>query len=280
MATLGIWLALRWLRHELTPERTPHPPHDAQAIARGLQAVWIPTVRGRRLHAWWWPQTQVGQGACVVLMHGWGGNASNLMSAAQHLHAQGWHVLLPDARSHGLSDGDDYSSLPRFAEDIDAALAWLATQVSTDSGTPAARLLMGHSLGAAACILSASRRRDVIAVVSISAFAHPEQVMRRWLSRYHLPYRPLGWSVNRYIEHVIGHRFNDIAPIRRLQYVHCPVLLVHGTSDEVVPMQCAQQLLQSQPLAQLMPVAGTHEMFEDQARLEQDVIAWINAVSS
>jgi pimeloyl-ACP methyl ester carboxylesterase len=254
----------------------PHSPLDAQATSQGLHAVSVPTVRGRQLHAWWWPQAQVGKGACAVLMHGWGGNASNLMSAAQHLHAQGWHVLLPDARGHGLSDGDDYSSLPRFAEDIDAALAWLATQVPTDSGTPADRLLMGHSLGAAACILSASRRRDVNAVVSISAFAHPEQVMRRWLANYHLPFWPLGWGVNRYIEHVIGHRFNDIAPLSRLPHVRCPVLLVHGQSDNIVPMHCAQLLMDSQPLAQLMPVAGTHEVFEDQARLERDVLRWIN----
>lgn len=115
MAVLVIWLALRWLRRELTPARMPHPPLDAQATAQGLRAVSVPTVRGRQLHAWWWPQVQVGKGACAVLMHGWGSNASNLMSAAQHLQAQGWHVLLPDARSHGLSDGDDYSSLPRVA---------------------------------------------------------------------------------------------------------------------------------------------------------------------
>jgi hypothetical protein len=30
----------------------------------------------------------------------------------------------------------------------------------------------------------------------------------------------------------------------------------------------------------LMPVAGTHEVFEDQTRLEQDVMAWVNAVNS
>lgn len=278
IAALGIWLALRWLRRELTPARMSHLPLDHSALAQGVSAVFMPTVRNRQLHAWWWPQPQVGKGACAVLMHGWGGNGSNLMSAAQLLHAQGWHVLLPDARSHGLSDGDDYSSLPRFAEDLDAALAWLATQVPSDSATPSPRLLMGHSLGAAACILSASRRRDVSAVVSISAFAHPEQVMRRWLGRYRLPFWPLGWGVNRYIEHVIGHRFNDIAPISRLQHVRCPVLLVHGTNDNVVPMHCAHMLLRSQPLAQLMPVAGTHEVFEDQARLEQDVMAWLNTI--
>ncbi len=251
---------------------------QASWLATGLCAVRLPTVRGKQLHAWWWPQPQVGQGACAVLMHGWGGNASNLISTAQQLHAQGWHVLLPDGRSHGLSDVDDFSSLPRFAEDVDAAIAWLKEQVPHSGHTPQPLVLMGHSLGAAAAILCASRRSDVHAVVSVSAFAHPEQVMRRWLANYHLPFWPLGWCVNRYIEHVIGHRFNDIAPLSRLRHVRCPVLLVHGLSDNVVPMHCAQLLMASQPLAELLAVAGTHEVFEDQAQLEQEVLKWLGRV--
>ena len=38
--------------------------------------------------------------------------------------------------------------------------------------------------------------------------------------------------------------------------------------------------MDSQPLAQLMPVAGTHEVFEDQARLEQDVMAWLHTIQA
>lgn len=197
------------------------------------------------------------------------------MSTAQLMHAQGWHALLPDARSHGLSDVDDFSSLPRFAEDVDAAIAWLKVQVPHSSHAAQPLVLMGHSLGAAASILCASRRSDVHAVVSMSAFAHPEKVMRRWLANYHLPFWPLGWAVNRYIEHVIGHRFHDIAPLSRLHLVRCPVLLVHGQSDNILPMHFAQLLMASQPLAELLAVAGTHEVFEDQVQLEHDVLKWL-----
>ena len=48
--------------------------------------------------------------------------------AMRLLHERGFALLLVDARCHGQSDGDTFASLPRFAEDIDAALAWLAGQ--------------------------------------------------------------------------------------------------------------------------------------------------------
>ena len=208
-------------------------------------------------------------------MHGWGGDATNLLDVADHLHANGWHVLLPDARSHGLSDTDDFSSLPRFAEDIDASIAWLQSTVHIRPSYKGELLLVGHSLGGAGVILSASRRTDVSAVVSISAFSHPEQVMRRWLAGHLLPYWPIGWIINRYIEKVIGFRFDDIAPIARLKNVTCPVLLIHGLQDDVVPINCAEQLLESQPNAQLLRVEGTHEKFFDQDKLQVDVQMWL-----
>jgi pimeloyl-ACP methyl ester carboxylesterase len=90
-----------------------------------------------------------------------------------------------------------------------------------------------------------------------------------------LPYWPIGWLVNRYIEKVIGFRFDDIAPIARLKNVTCPVLLIHGLQDDVVPIYCAEQLLESQPNAQLLRVEGTHEKFFDQDKLQVDVQIWL-----
>jgi len=36
-----------------------------------------------------------------VLLHGWGGNASTLLPAAQTLHQAGYAVLLPESRNQG-----------------------------------------------------------------------------------------------------------------------------------------------------------------------------------
>jgi pimeloyl-ACP methyl ester carboxylesterase len=277
-----VWLAaivgLRWLRRELTPERLAHP--ELETPTADTPWVRIPTANGKELAAQWLPATGA---ACargtVVLMHGWGGNGSQLRPAADVLRRDGWAVLLPDARSHGRSDGDTYSSLPRFAEDLDACLAWLHSQRSEPTElTPV--ILLGHSLGAAATLLSASRRSDIHAVVSVSSFAHPEQVMRRWLATYRIPFWPLGWAVNRYIESVIGHRFDDIAPVSTVARIQCPVLLVHGEQDDLVPLGCARQLQAAAQsshtsLATLLVVAGRHDRFNDEASLNEHVRAWL-----
>ncbi len=270
----SIWFALWWLRRELTPQRLAHPAQAEQGtFAPTLQQVRIPTQNQRTLFAQWLPFVEPEHAVGIaVLMHGWGGNGSQMMPAARALHALGWSVLLPDARSHGRSDQDTYSSLPRFAEDLDAALNWL---IEHKAASHHRLIVLGHSLGAAAAILSASRRQDIAAVVSVSAFAHPEQVMRRWLANYRIPFWPLGWSVNRYIEHVIGHRFEDIAPVCRIGLLACPVLLVHGNRDTLVPIECAERLRDGCAQATLLQVAGCHESFDNPEVLYQQVGQWL-----
>ena len=125
------------------------------------QVAVIPTRNGRRLHAWWIP-TVAGAPALVV-MHGWGGNAEMMLPLAGPLHRAGYALLLVDARCHGRSDDD---SLPRChvsPEDIEAALDWLAGQPDVD---PARLGVIGHSVGAGAALLAASRRPTLRAVVS------------------------------------------------------------------------------------------------------------------
>lgn len=281
---LAIWAGLRGLRRSLTPARLTDPPPLAPGDP-APQTVWLPAPNGSRLHALWLPADTPSSttttttttattatanteplAPAAVLMHGWGGNGATLWAAARALHGAGFAVLLPDARNHGLSSASDHSSLPRFAQDLDTALDWVRAQPGVDGQRLCA---LGHSVGAAAALLCASRRSDLATVVSVSAFAHPEQVMRRWLSARHLPYWPLGWAINRWVEHVIGHRFNDIAPMHTIARVACPVWLVHGLADDVVPLACAQQLMANAPAGRvhLLAVPGNHEHFDNEPAL-------------
>lgn len=189
----------------------------------------IPTAKNKQLFAWFIPA----KNSCctLVIVHGWGANAEMMLPLAQPFHAAGMDVLIYDARNHGQSDSDSFSSLPRFAEDLANVLQWLQ-QRSPEHKVVA----LGHSVGAAASILTASRGTDIDLVISVSGFAHPRLMMNRHLDRPWLPsfLRPL---ILNYIQWIIGFRFDDIAPMNRILHVRCPVLLAHGTADTTVPIE-------------------------------------------
>lgn len=224
--------------------RAPCPPVTATPGDFGLdhQNVAIPTVNGKKLAAWLIPATP--SAPLVVVMHGWGANAQSMLPLAAVLHRRGFALLLLDARSHGNSDRDTFSSMPRFAEDIDAALDWLAIR---HGGSRQPIAVLGHSVGGAAALLAASRRHDICAVVSLSAFDHPLRVMRATLAHARVPFRPFGWLICRYVERVIGARFDTIAPVATIGHVRCPVLIGHGVEDDMVSPDAARAIAAAAP---------------------------------
>lgn len=245
--------------------RAPRRIEQGTPADSGLpfRTVSIATTNHKQLFAWYIPPPAVAERApAVAAMHGWGGNAELMLPFARQLHQAGYAVLLLDARNHGRSDSDTFSSMPRFAEDLEQGFQWLADQPEVD---PQRVALLGHSVGAAAALLLAARNHDVAAVVSIAAFAHPETLMRRQMSAHRIPYMPIGWAVLHYIERTIGYRFDAIAPTTTIRQIRCPVLLVHGDDDRSVPLGDAEAIYAhgKQGRVELLTLAGAdHDSIE------------------
>jgi pimeloyl-ACP methyl ester carboxylesterase len=242
--------------------RAPRLAHHQTPASFGLNAhtVQLPTANGKVLFGWFipGPAPSSAPAPAVLVMHGWGANAGLMLDEMPDLHRAGFAVLLLDARCHGNSDEEDFTSLPRFAQDIEAGLDYLQSHAGVDRRKVA---VIGHSVGAAAALLCATRRPDIAAVVSISAFAHPAEVMRRLLKEHRVPYPVIGSYVLRHVQQVIGASFDSIAPLSSIAGARCPVMLIHGSDDQLVPIDDARRLLAAgRPgMVRLLEVPGGHD---------------------
>jgi pimeloyl-ACP methyl ester carboxylesterase len=229
-------------------------------VGRRIMPFQVRGARGQHLAAW----VALPQTACtarpvpvVVAVHGWGANGSTLAPMVEPIVRAGIAVVLFDAASHGDSSAEAFSSLPRFAEDLAAVLDALRGNPAIDAGRIG---LLGHSVGAAAVLLHTARHGGVRAVVSLSAFAHPREVMERWLHEHHIPRRWIGTAILEHVQEVIGERFDHIAPEHQLAHVECPVLLVHGQHDQTVPLSDAHRLHALLGRGELLVVQGDHDL--------------------
>jgi fermentation-respiration switch protein FrsA (DUF1100 family) len=99
--------------------------------------------------------------------------------------------------------------------------------------------------------LSASRTDHFDAVVSVSAPAHPGEMMREQMTNIPGPALTLMFET---MQHLIGYRFDDFAPRNRIRDVDAPVLIVHGADDDVVPIGSLHELAAAKPDAETLIV--------------------------
>jgi len=236
VAAAVLWAGMAIVSHHY---RTPRVSHrrDPGADGIGFEEVRFPTVGGKRLYGWWIPAA-TGQGApTLALVHGWGRNVERMLRFIRELHPAGFNLIVFDARSHGSSDADGTANMLKFSADLRAALDE-AVRRGADAGGLG---VLGLSVGGAAAIHAAAHDPRIGAVVTIGAFAHPGDLMRRELRSRGVP-SVLAPLILRYVEHKIGARLNDIAPERQIPRITAPVLLVHGEDDVVVPVDHCRRL--------------------------------------
>ena len=248
-----------------------------RAPARGdgadVETVWVDAARSKRLAVRLLLPAGREPAGVVLIIHGWGGSSADMAAVGRALSDAGFGALLVDARCHGLSDDDDFASMPRFAEDIESALRWLG---GVHGWSPSDVVLLGHSVGAGAALLAATRT-PVAGVVAIACMAHPHEMMTAMMARRGLPAAATRYVLRR-LQHLIGQPFDSFAPINTIGLQTRPVLLVHGDQDDVVPVGDAHRLLraaQGDAALLVAPGAGHRsvEAFLDHAPQVVDFVA-------
>jgi fermentation-respiration switch protein FrsA (DUF1100 family) len=200
------------------PERSPHVTSPT-----GASDAWFVNPAGNRLHGWFFSANQTTPLATILYFHGNGGNIENVAAVGTRFAARGFNVLVFDYRGYGESEGilEDEDGL--YA-DADAAYNYLIRERGL---SPESLVLYGHSLGTAAAIDLASRRKCG-AVISEAGPSSGSEMAKRVL-----PWLPTQL-------HFLARNKFDSA--HKLRDVHCPVLIAHGENDETIPPDQARIL--------------------------------------
>jgi|Deesub1362B_J571_1020462.scaffolds.fasta_scaffold00022_62 alpha/beta superfamily hydrolase len=77
-------------------------------------------------------------------------------------------------------------------------------------------------------------------------------------------------------EKMLRHEMKEFEPIRRISEVRCPILIVHGTSDDVVPFENGIMLFEkaSEPKTFLEVRNGSHFLRQERVVVEK-IIEWM-----
>jgi fermentation-respiration switch protein FrsA (DUF1100 family) len=198
-------------------------PSGQWALQERLRAddVELKSPDGLRLHAWLVP-AQGEMRATTLYLHGNAGNLSDRPGHLQSLSAAGSEVLIVDYRGYGKSEGEPSES--NLYEDAEAAYEWLLAQ----GRKPKRIVLYGESLGTAVATDLASRR-SCGALILEAPF-------------------PSRSAVAGLIVPVLGPLIaRGFETVRKIANVSCPVLVLHGTADTVIPQALGRAVFDAAP---------------------------------
>jgi len=168
-----------------------------------------------------------GASTCVVTCHGLMSNkdSEKYVKVGRRFCGEGFAVLRFDFRGCGES-GDLFedTSLTGRIEDLESALNFVQEQGYGSIG------VMGSSLGGTVSILVAAKDRRIEALVTWATPCHLDELFRGEIIE---GLEKLRRDVSKY----------DV--VKAVKEVHCPILIVHGSLDEQVPLSHAEVLYEN-----------------------------------
>ena len=228
-------------------------PQDVIAPAPGFEAVRVDTADGLALTAHWQPPEA--DQPSVVFFHGNGGTLAGSTAATQLLWTQGYVVLLVEYRGYGGNPGAP--SEEGLYKDGRAAMAFLAGK----GVAPERTIIIGNSIGSGPATQMALEF-DPAALILVSPFASLVDV-----ASDALPVFP--------VRHLLRDRY---ANVEKVPGLNMPILIQHGTADQVVPFAQGQKLAKAQGAATLQSFKGAgHQLaFQTDAQIAQS--EWLDGL--
>jgi pimeloyl-ACP methyl ester carboxylesterase len=201
-------------------------------------------------------------GSYVLLVHGWGGHAAQMLPLACAMREQGMRPILIELPAHGRSKGTQ-SNLPQFAR----AIEYVSAKLTQDDKPLHA--VVAHSLAANASAYAASRALATKRLVLIAPPASPFEYTKLFASVFKLSEATRA-GMQKHVEAREGILMRQFEPNAVGPRIAQSVLVVHDRKDSINPFadgQAYQQAITGATMLQTEDL-GHRRILKDESTIQ------------
>jgi len=233
------------------------------------------TLRGR-----WFSGPGAGPKPCVIILHGiprdkTSDRDESYPQLARRFAGLGWLAMLFNFRGTGESGGN--FQILGWTRDLAGVVGFALDQLQAD---PSRLAVLGFSGGAATAIYTAAHDERIRAVAALSSpaeFTFLDTELLEWLQRF----REIGLIRDPLFPESVSaweKEFYEVSPINWVEKLAPrPILIVHGKSDEVVPVGHATLLFKkANKPKELLIIEGGHRLKHSPEALDH-AVSWLES---
>jgi pimeloyl-ACP methyl ester carboxylesterase len=232
------WAGQVALNISLTPQK--HSPSDMEQQI--LNRAWRVVVYhgDDRLSGYVWD----GDGATVLLVHGWEGGAHSLTPLVAPLQTQGFRVVAFDAPAHGISHAK-HTNLVDMGQSVREAIDQFGPVYA----------IVAHSMGGAATMFAAAEGLCVEKIVLLGAPSKASNIFARFAMMFDISDRVLQ-EMHDGIARLVGKPVEYFSVETVARGIKIPGLVVHDRRDPVVAFTDGEAIAANWKGARFFPTDG------------------------
>ena len=166
----------------------------------------------------------------ALLVHGWSGRGTQLVSIAEALRKEGFTIISFDAPAHGKSDGK-MSYMTMFIESI----------LELEKVYGGFEMAVGHSLGGMSVMNSLKRGLTLQKAVIVGSGDIVHDIFEEFISRLGLKPTIID-RMKKKFEKRFSDKLTNYDVFEAAKNIDIPVFVIHDTQDHDVPVKCAHHI--------------------------------------
>lgn len=230
-----VFIILWFVQDRFIFQRLPLDKNYAFSISADFDEIWIHGKDGTKLNGIYIKSPDTSK-ALIVYTHGNRHHLQRYARAAVELSHYGYDVLMPDYRGYGKSEG--YPVEEDLYYDMEEWLHYADSIIK-----PSNYIFYGRSLGSAMATYAATKKKSKLVIL--------ETPFDEIKSAAPMVFSPL--------LNVLPFK-SSFSNISRLPHLDCPILIIHGTKDELIPLEAVQRLASAATNTELVVIEGAGHM--------------------